>query len=114
MFKEAYNLAYTQKLKNKDIAENGSKGIIGIYSGFEYLDLQAFKCYIEGIMNIMNQDEGVVYKLPEREILFLGPDENTADKMDLACLYSRKRGNPFWKAFTTGKSPSLGGIPHDI
>lgn len=61
----------------------------------------------------MNQDEGITYKLPGPEILFLGPDENTADKMDLACLYSKTRNNKQWRAFTTGKSPQLGGVPHD-
>lgn len=61
----------------------------------------------------MNRDEGITFKLPINEILFLGPDENTADKMDLACLYSKTRGNKYWRAFTTGKSPQLGGVPHD-
>jgi glutamate dehydrogenase len=50
------------------------------------MDLEAYKCYIEGIANIMNRDEGITFKLPINEILFLGPDENTADKMDMACL----------------------------
>lgn len=50
---------------------------------------------------------------PKNEILFLGPDENTADLMDWACEHARERGYPFWKAFTTGKSPRLGGVPHD-
>ncbi len=45
--------------------------------------------------------------------MFFGPDENTADVMDWACLHAKERGYRFWKAFTTGKSPSLGGIPHD-
>ena len=27
-----------------------------------------------------------------------------------ACL---PQGYPYWKAFTTGKSPTLGGVPHD-
>ena len=48
------------------------------------------------------------------EILFCGPDENTADLMEWAALYARKRGYPYWKAFTTGKPQSLGGIPHDL
>jgi len=61
----------------------------------------------------MKKEEGVVYKLPADEILFCGPDENTADKMDTACLASRDRGYKFYKAFTTGKSPKLGGVPHD-
>ena len=32
----------------------------------------------------------------------------------LASQHARKRGYRFWKAFTTGKSPSVGGIPHDL
>jgi hypothetical protein len=34
--------------------------------------------------------------------------------MDWASLHCRNRGAHFWKAFTTGKSQSLGGIPHDM
>jgi glutamate dehydrogenase len=35
--------------------------------------------------------------------------------MDWAALHAKKRGAPWWKSFTTGKSAeSLGGIPHDI
>jgi len=34
--------------------------------------------------------------------------------MDWACLRARKRKYRFWKAFTTGKNQSLGGIPHDL
>lgn len=33
--------------------------------------------------------------------------------MDGACEYARGRGYQFWRAFTTGKGPALGGIPHD-
>lgn len=47
-------------------------------------------------------------------MLFLGPDENTADVMDLGALRAKARGYPFWKALTTGKSQQLGGIPHDL
>lgn len=35
LFKENFNLAQTQKLKNKDIAENGSKGVINIQNGYD-------------------------------------------------------------------------------
>jgi glutamate dehydrogenase len=42
--------------------------------------------------------------------------------MDWGALHAKKRGATFWKAFTTGKSPTLGGeffltligIPHDV
>ncbi|MFA6507957.1 MAG: hypothetical protein WCT14_17785, partial [Treponemataceae bacterium] len=49
-----------------------------------------------------------------REILFLGPDEGSAGLMDWAALHARGRRYPFWKAFSTGKAPELGGIPHDL
>jgi hypothetical protein len=44
----------------------------------------------------------VVDYLGKQEIIFCGPDENTAELMDWACLHGRARGYPFWKAFTTG------------
>ena len=48
------------------------------------------------------------------EILFFGPDENSADLMDWAAEHARARNAPWWKSFTTGKSAAkLGGIPHD-
>lgn len=53
-----------------------------------------------------------LHKQPE--ILFLGPDENTANLVDWATEHARFRGAPWWKSFFTGKSPSLGGIPHDV
>ena len=43
----------------------------------------------------------------------MGPDENTADLVNWATEHARKRGAPWWKSFFTGKSPKLGGIPHD-
>jgi len=33
--------------------------------------------------------------------------------MDWASLHAKQRGASFWKGFTTGKSQSMGGIPHD-
>ena len=49
----------------------------------------------------------------QEEILFLGPDEGTADLMDWAATYAKTRGYAQWSSLTTGKSPALGGIPHD-
>ena len=31
-----------------------------------------------------------------------------------ACEHAKERGYAWWKAFTTGKSLHLGGIPHDV
>lgn len=38
----------------------------------------------------------------------------TGGLVDWAALRAKERGAWFWKAFTTGKAPSKGGIPHDV
>jgi len=57
--------------------------------------------------------KNVKSKLNNDEIIFFGPDENTADKMDIACNWAKHREYKYYKAITTGKSPKLGGVPHD-
>merc|ERR1719183_1650216 len=62
---------------------------------------------------MLAQHCGIHSWLQAPEVLFFGPDENTANFMDLGALRAKRRGYPFWKALTTGKSTKLGGIPHD-
>jgi len=57
---------------------------------------------------------GLHSHLDSPEILFFGPDEGTAEFMDLGAIRARERGYSFWKALTTGKSTTLGGVPHDV
>jgi glutamate dehydrogenase len=47
-------------------------------------------------------------------MLFIGPDEYTAELMNWATEHAFTRGAPWWKSFCSGKSPTLGGIPHDV
>lgn len=54
--------------------------------------------YVDGMCNIMNQDKETTKVGDYSEIVFLGPDENTADKMDTSCHYSRKKGYKYWKS----------------
>ena len=149
-FLENFNLAYTQKLKNKDIPESGSKGpcvntllrsptrtclFAGRYFLFALLmphrfsdgvsgtillkqgkndrDFLAFQQYVDSILDITIKAEGVTDLYKQPEYIFLGPDEHTAGFMDGACEYAKSRNYDVWRAFTTGKSPQLGGIPHD-
>jgi len=114
IFFENYNLASTQQKKNKDIPEGGSKGtiLLNLYNQDE--EERAFKSYIDGIVDLLMPNEEVLDLYGKDEILFLGPDERTAELMNWACLYAKRRKYPFWKAFTTGKSPEIGGIPHDM
>ncbi|KAI9812051.1 MAG: NAD-dependent glutamate dehydrogenase [Pycnora praestabilis] len=119
LFDENYNLANTQQRKNKDIPEGGSKGVILLDVHHQDSAKVAFEKYIDSIMDLLLPPTSPGIKDPivdmhgQPEILFMGPDENTADLVDWATEHARKRGAPWWKSFFTGKSPKLGGIPHD-
>jgi glutamate dehydrogenase len=119
LFDENYNLANTQQRKNKDIPEGGSKGVILLNNKHQDKATVSFEKYIDSILDLLLPPTSPGIKDPivdlygKPEILFLGPDENTADLVDWATEHARARGAPFWKSFFTGKSPKLGGIPHD-
>jgi glutamate dehydrogenase len=119
MFDENYNLANTQQRKNKDIPEGGSKGVILLDIRHQSKAKVAFEKYIDSILDLLLPPQSPGIKDPivdlygKPEILFMGPDENTADLVDWATEHARVRGAPFWKSFFTGKNPRLGGIPHD-
>ncbi|KAJ2124072.1 NAD-dependent glutamate dehydrogenase [Coemansia sp. RSA 720] len=119
LFDENYSLASTQHRKNKDIPEGGSKGTILLNMDAQDKPFVAFEKYVDAVLDLLLTGEtpGIKNRLVDRlghnEILFFGPDEGTAGYMDWASQHARKRGAPFWKAFTTGKSQTLGGIPHD-
>jgi glutamate dehydrogenase len=118
LFEEAYNLAYTQQKKNKDIPEGGAKGTILLSPSAPKNDnarRAAFLSYLDALLDCMGCGGPTVHSwLEGQELLFFGPDENTAGFMDLGALRARRRGYRFWKAITTGKSTSLGGVPHDV
>ncbi|KAJ2762558.1 NAD-dependent glutamate dehydrogenase [Coemansia nantahalensis] len=119
LFDENYSLASTQHRKNKDIPEGGSKGTILLNLDAQDRPFVAFEKYVDAILDLLliGETPGIKNRLVDRlgrnEILFFGPDEGTAGYMDWASQHARKRGASFWKAFTTGKSQALGGIPHD-
>ena len=112
-FIENYNLAHTQFKKNKDIPEGGSKGVVLLNYGQSALAEIAFKKYIDSLIDLFVANDDVLDHFRKPEVIFFGPDEGTAELMDWACTRGKIRGYRFWKAITTGKSLSLGGIPHD-
>ncbi|RGB24063.1 Glutamate/Leucine/Phenylalanine/Valine dehydrogenase-domain-containing protein [Rhizophagus diaphanus] len=120
LFDENYALAATQQRKNKDIPEGGSKGTILLDISQQDKDRVAFEKYVDSILDLLipgttpGIKEKIVDLYNKPEILFFGPDEGTANFVDWASAHARKRGASFWKAFTTGKSQSMGGIPHDL
>lgn len=113
IFSECYNLARTQQRKNKDIPEGGSKGAILLNLASQSSAERAFKDYVDGLLDLLIEvdEKG---RATARELLFLGPDEGSAPLMDWASNHARSRGYPYWKSFSTGKAPELGGIPHDL
>lgn len=113
VFDECYGLANTQQRKNKDIPEGGSKGIVLLNLAHQDKGRVAFQKFVDGLLDLLLPCDRVVDHLGRREIIFLGPDEGTADFMDWASLHAKSRGYEYWKAFTTGKNQAFGGIPHD-
>lgn len=117
---ENYGLAATQQRKNKDIPEGGSKGTILLDITQQDKARVAFEKYVDSILDLLlvGESPGIKEKIVDLynkpEILFFGPDEGTADMMDWASQHARHRNAYFWKAFTTGKSQAIGGIPHDV
>jgi len=76
----------------------------------------SFTRYLNSLLDCMMPEQCGIYSGhlgKSREILFFGPDENTANFMDLGAEIAKGRGYRYWKALTTGKSVKLGGIPHD-
>ena len=114
IFDENYNLALTQQGKNKDIPEGGSKGTILLEWNSQDKSEAAFKKYIDGLLDLMLSGKEIVDHYGDEIMLFLGPDEGTAELMAWASQRSRTRKYPYWKAFATGKPTSMGGIPHDL
>lgn len=114
LFDENYNLALTQQLKNKDIPEGGSKGTILLSGKHQDKAFVAFQKYVDSVLDLLLlPDDEIVDHYGKTEVLFLGPDEGTADFMNWASEHARSRAYPYWRSFTTGKSRSIGGIPHD-
>jgi glutamate dehydrogenase len=114
IFDENYNLALTQQSKNKDLPEGGSKGTILLNWGFMDKSESSFKKYLDGLLDLMLPDPNIVDYYGQEVLLFLGPDEGTAELMEWAARRAKARGYAFWKAFSTGKPVSMGGIPHDL
>ncbi|SDO54577.1 glutamate dehydrogenase [Desulforhopalus singaporensis] len=100
-----------QRIKHKDICESGSKGVVVPHPGYARCSREAMFDYTEGIMDLIQVDEKCVidyYGMPE--MIFFGPDEGTAQHMDMIALRAKERNYAHWRTLTTGKSF---GIPHD-
>ncbi len=99
-----------QRLKHKDIAESGAKGVVVPHPQFARDGLRALLDFTEGVMDLTQPSPEVIDYLGTPERLFFGPDEGTAGFMDAVAYRAKDRGDKYWRTATTGKSF---GVPHD-
>mmetsp|Transcript_8356 Transcript_8356/g.11638 ORF Transcript_8356/g.11638 Transcript_8356/m.11638 type:complete len:1119 (-) Transcript_8356:263-3619(-) len=125
-FDECYNLAFAQQLKNKDLAEGGSKGVLIVNAltdggqgddGDEnekegetlhhYVCRQAVKAYTDGLLDLSLPSDTT----SRGEYLYLGPDEQIIPQ-DIQWVVdnAQVRGHPVPAAFMSSKAET--GINH--
>lgn len=113
LYDEAYNLAFAQQLKNKDIPEGGAKAAI-LLDPYARLD-RGVKGFVDGLLDLITPDEDVrariVDHLGHEELLYLGPDENiTPEFIVWIADRAARRGYPQPNAFMSSKPGA--GINH--
>lgn len=112
-YDECYGLASAQQLKNKDIPEGGSKGVILAQPEADFE--QVGHAYADALLDLiapapalftLHQDY-----LKRNELLYLGPDENVSNDLIVWIINrARLRGHPMPNSFMSSKPGA--GINH--
>jgi len=123
-FSEAYNLAFAQQLKNKDIPEGGSKAVLMVNvsdkirkGGKEFVIRKSVKCFTDGLLDLITPEEHTKKRIVDYwgkpELLYLGPDENIIPE-DINWVTERAafRQMEFPNAFMSSKPDA--GINHKV
>ncbi|MAI67275.1 MAG: hypothetical protein CMJ26_05310 [Phycisphaerae bacterium] len=113
LYDEAYNLAFAQQLKNKDIPEGGSKAAMLVHPAGRVS--RSVKAFVNSILDLITPEETtkakVVDRLNREELIYLGPDENiTPELIDWVVDRARRRGYPMPSALMSSKPGA--GINH--
>jgi glutamate dehydrogenase len=113
LYDEAYNLAFAQQLKNKDIPEGGAKAAV-LLDPYARLD-RGVKAFVDALLDLITPDEAVrrriVDHLGREELLYLGPDENITPRyIEWIVDRARRRGYPSPTALMSSKPGA--GINH--
>jgi glutamate dehydrogenase len=113
LYDEAYNLAFAQQLKNKDIPEGGSKAAILVHP--EGRVSRSVKAFVNSILDLITPEETTKAKIVDRlnrdELIYLGPDENiTPSLINWVVDRARRRGYPMPTALMSSKPGA--GINH--
>ena len=96
-------LTYFLSFRNCLIVEGGAKA--AILPNLDANFTLCFENFVDAIIDLLipGQSPGIKEKIvdlsgrKDPEVLFFGPDENTAGLMDWACFHARKRNAPWWK-----------------
>ncbi|KAI9918665.1 hypothetical protein PsorP6_011806 [Peronosclerospora sorghi] len=125
-YNEAYNLAFAQQLKNKDIPEGGSKAVvlcdpivgpIGDVAPRDFIIRKSIKAFSDALLDLNTTDEDVKSKIVDYygkdELIYLGPDENIIPS-DIVWMTKRAayRGYPIPRAFISSKPDA--GFNHKV
>ena len=133
-YDECFNLAFAQQLKNKDILEGGSKGVVlinatpasGADSAWaakggdafhDYLCRKSTKAYTDGVLDLCVDDDGDdgdeggttrgTQKRDTLPMVYLGPDEQIVPKdINWVVANAARRGHPTPDAFMSSKQGS--------
>ncbi|GLD95977.1 hypothetical protein PINS_up004655 [Pythium insidiosum] len=125
-YNEAYNLAFAQQLKNKDIPEGGSKAVvlcdpivgpIGDIAPRDFIIRKSVKAFSDALLDLNTTDVEVKNNITDYygkdELIYLGPDENIIPD-DIVWMTKRAayRGYPIPRAFISSKPDA--GINHKV
>jgi glutamate dehydrogenase len=112
VFDEAWRLATAQQLKNKDIAEGGSKAAVVIKPNNS--PERAGRDFVDGLLDLLVQIDHTSasdVESPAEEYLYLGPDENvTNDLINWIVQHSADRGYRYPATIMSSKPAT--GINH--
>jgi glutamate dehydrogenase len=111
-FDEVYGLSFAQQLKNKDIPEGGSKGVIlvnspGMSDTTKFFAMRkSVKAFSDALLDLIVKDS--VSKLVDfygkDELIYLGPDEQIiASDIEWIIQRAGERGYPLPAAFMSSK-----------
>ncbi len=115
LYDEVYGLAHAQQLKNKDIPEGGSKGVILAHPQADFT--QVGRAYADALLDLIVPNPAhrvrTVDYLDRDELLYLGPDENISNELITWIVErARHRGHPMPDAFMSSKPGA--GINHKL
>lgn len=108
IYDEAYDLAFAQQLKNKDIPEGGSKAVVLVRPGTS--GDTSFRAFADSLLDLLCEP-ALVDRWGAPEVVYLGPDENVSPELiDWLVERARHRNYPMASAFISSKPDT--GVNH--